>query len=534
MTNSLLIEFFARVLFSFTRSVTQHYDPDEPEVEILRYDDSLSSEGREWNCQPVDKPMNQEYSPPSDEDYDLMSVGNSRVRYRLIDASSPDEDEDDQQNEDDEMAWKRFRPSVLRTVCQSMYIGALISLLTPTIFGLFYIVISYVSYETTRNCQFQPKETIPVKIQWIRTLSDVIGVAFLYMWFFVGMLFLFRPYQLKGLKRKLILVAFVFYCMDTVYRVVLQVFGISHSQLSVIQKIPLEVLFLISICCQVYPLTNHFRNLSSRASLFIKLTTPICFPFFIAIFISSYIYPMYNKQTEYGKLLIALFSPLFAAIFKVILRLCTQRLKKITHPGYSYILLVPLYFGSAIMFRVMQAELENLKYIAVLGIIHGVVEVLERSAMVLIDHVCYVIFKRRSAPWGSFRTPRRERLMADIVIISMLSESTAIVCVNGLLNVYQFIYLQNTSSSTLLQKFVIHTSVPLVIEWFFTGVSLAIETCCQNIAVMAVWRKRWKRHFVVVIINLVPLAIWTTTNLLEVVHGRFDESKGHPCKMPFT
>ena len=243
---------------------------------------------------------------------------------------------------------------------------------------------------------------------------------------------------------------------------------------------------------------------------------------------------MYNEQTEHGKLLIALFSPLFGVIFKVILRLCTQRLKKIAHPGYSYVLLVPLYFGSAIMFRVMQAELENLKYIAVLGIIHGVVEVIERSAMVFIDHICHVILKRRSAPWGNFRTPRRERLMADIVIISMLSESTAIVSVNGLLNVYQFIYLQNTSSSTLLQKFVIHTSVPLVIEWFFTGVSLAIETCCQNIAVMAVWRKRWKRHFVVVIINLVPLAIWTTTNLLEVVHGRFDESKGHPCKMPFT
>ena len=532
MNDSLLIEVFARVLFSFTRGVTEHYDPDEPEVEIFGYDDSLSSEGREWNCQPVDKPIYQEYSPPSDDD--LLSVGNSRVRYRVINASSPDGSEDEQQNEDDEMAWKRFRPSVLRTVCQSMYIGALISLLSAVILGLFYITIAYLSYETERKCQFQLKETIPVKIQWIRTLSEVIGDAFLYMWFFAGMLFLFRPYQLKGVKRKLILVAFVLFSVDTVYRVVLQVLGTSHSKLSVTQKIPLYVTFLISIGCQVYLVTNHFRNLSNRATLFIKLTISYCFTFFIGIFAVSFIYPMYNKQTEHGKLLIALFSPLFAAIFKVILRLCTQRLKKITHPGYSYVLLVPLYFGSAIMFRVMQAELENLKYIAVLGIIHGAVEVLERSAMVFIDHICHVILKRRSAPWGSFRTPRRERLMADIVIISMLSESTAIVCVNGLLNVYQFIYLQNTSSSTLLQKFVIHTSVPLVIEWFFTGVSLAIETCCQNIAVMAVWRKRWKRHFVVVIINLVPLAIWTTTNLLEVVHGRFDESKGHPCKMPFT
>ena len=120
MTNSLLIEVFARVLFSFTRGVTEHYDPDEPEMETFGCNDSLSSEGREWNCQPVDKPIYQEYSPPSDDDYDLLSVGNCRVRYRIINASSPEGSEDEQQNEDDEMAKKRLRPSVLRTVCQSI------------------------------------------------------------------------------------------------------------------------------------------------------------------------------------------------------------------------------------------------------------------------------------------------------------------------------------------------------------------------------------------------------------------------------
>ena len=339
--------------------MTEHYDPDEPEVEIFGYNDSLSSEGREWNCQPVDKPIYQEYSPPSDDDYDLLSIGNSRVRCRVIDTSSPEEYEDEQQDENDEMAWKRFRPSVLRTVCQSMYIGALISLLTAVILGLFYIMISYFSSEPMRHWKFHPKETIPVKIQWIRTLSDVICVAFLYMWFFVGMLFLFRPYQLKGVKRKLILVAFVFYCMDTVYRVVLQVFGISHSKLSVTQKIPLFVIFLISICWQVYLLTNHFRNLSRRGTLFIKLTTPYCFTSFLAIFVATLIYPMYNKQTERGKLLIALFSPLFGVIFKVASRICTQGLKKIVHPGYSYILLAPLYFGSAVIFRAIRAQISR-------------------------------------------------------------------------------------------------------------------------------------------------------------------------------
>jgi len=51
--------------------------------------------------------------------------------------------------------------------------------------------------------------------------------------------------------------------------------------------------------------------------------------------------------------------------------------------------------------------------------------------------------------------------MADIVIMSMLFESTAIVSVNGLLYLYQLIYLErNYPFLKLLQSFAIHTSVP--------------------------------------------------------------------------
>ena len=128
--------------------------------------------------------------------------------------------------------------------------------------------------------------------------------------------------------------------------------------------------------------------------------------------------------------MIALFSPLTGVVFKAISRICVQRLWNITHPGYCYVLLVPSYFGLAINFRVLQADLDSLKSIATIGIIHGSAEVIERSATVFIDRICNMIWKRSSAPWGHFRTPRRERLMADIFIISMLYEIAAIVCVN--------------------------------------------------------------------------------------------------------
>ena len=163
-------------------------------------------------------------------------------------------------------------------------------------------------------------------------------------------------------------------------------------------------------------------------------------------------------------------------VLKVSSRICVQTLYNITHPGYSYVLLSPLYCGSAILFRVLQADLGNLHDIVILGIIHGAAEVIERSTMVFIDHICHMLWKRRSAPWGSFRTPRRERLMADIAIISMLYESAAIVSANGFLYLHQFIYVREETFSNLFQSFAIHTSVSLAIEWVFNSVSLAIET----------------------------------------------------------
>ena len=89
--------------------------------------------------------------------------------------------------------------------------------------------------------------------------------------------------------------------------------------------------------------------------------------------------------------------------------------------------------------------------------------------MVVIDHICHVICKRITVPWGSFRTPRREKLMADIAVMSMLFESSVIVSFNGLMYLYQYIYLKEDSLLELLQSFAITdtTSVQLTIERFF-------------------------------------------------------------------
>ena len=142
----------------------------------------------------------QEYSERQDTTLHYLAASGFRVR--INDASLPNENQGMQESQplveaDTAMAWKRLRPSALATVCKSLYIGASISILAATTISVFYSLITYVSYQTTFNCQYRPGESIPVKIQWLRTISTVIAMIFLYMWFPMGVLFLFRPYQLR-------------------------------------------------------------------------------------------------------------------------------------------------------------------------------------------------------------------------------------------------------------------------------------------------------------------------------------------------
>ena len=121
-----------------------------------------------------------------------------------------------------------------------------------------------------------------------------------------------------------------------------------------------------SVGWQVYLLTIHFRMGRTKKQLvtfFLKMLLPGFLHLLSGFIIAFLIYPLYNKQHKEGKLLIALFAPLIGVIVKTISRISVQRLWNIIHPGYSYALLTPLYFGSAVVFRVLQADLNSVQSI---------------------------------------------------------------------------------------------------------------------------------------------------------------------------
>ena len=535
MAGSTILELCGGFIFTLTRSVAEHFNPNEAEIDFETFGyDPLEKVGIEWNYYPVDELVYQEYSDTEATSTGYMAFNNSRPT--LINACSTEDSENTPKaTEDRAMAWKRLRPSVCCTIWSSLYFGFLISVLTAAIVGTLSITVYYFNYQAILICLDRPKESIPIKIQWIKTLSDILSGVFIHIWFFINTLFYFRPYQIMGVKRKLFLISFIFYALDSAYRVTLQGLGISHSDLTMVQRIPGNVLFSLGVCIQTWVLARHFFIVTGIKKLktLLWMIGSSALTFFVAILVSKFIYPAYNKQNKTGKIYIAVFAPLITVILKGISRLCVQQLRRISHPGTSFILLVPLYYGSAVMLRLLQVDLNSWKSVALIGIIHGIAEVIERSVVVLLDYVYYQIYKRRLLSWGRFRTPRRERLATDIAIISMLGEASAVISVNGFLHLHEYYYTDNKTPFILLKSFVITTTVPLAIEWFFSSVSIAIETRYQNRPVMAVWRKHWKRHLVVALVNALPISVWTSTSLLIAIKGRFSNIRDY-CEMPFT
>ena len=209
-----------------------------------------------------------------------------------------------QNDEDRAMAWKRLRPSALHTTWKSMYFGASISLLTATVIGSLYILISFLLYKTVNNCEFYPKKSIPVKVQWLRSISDVTCCSIMYNNLFLVVLFLFRPYQIKGIRKKLILASCCGFLLDTLYRVSLQVLGISHSKLSTIQKLPLHFLVAVSFSWQIHPVTNHLLSRQStrqRITFFFQVAIVPVSIIILAIPVAEIIYPTFNKQSNRKK-----------------------------------------------------------------------------------------------------------------------------------------------------------------------------------------------------------------------------------------
>ena len=457
---------------------------------------------------------------------------------------------DPPEEDNSKMGWKKSRPtSWWHSLWKAMKHAFCIQTVGGVALGSIAILILVLDFNTVDLCFDRQKNwtTLPKRIQAVMVTGACWEAYVVQLCSFFVMLFLFGWPLMKELNLLVLnlLGAFV----DTCYRLYLQLYDIyKRSWMS----FPLNGIFVLILLMNSLLIGREIarRNENRRRGrmkktlqpVFAMLSAQFAFALPIYFLLVYVIIPKYVKAGETNRAVIAGCFPLAMAMPKVIVRLAAQRIDFL-HPGDSHVLLVLLNSASAIVFRVMQAELTNLGLYILLSFAHGAIDLLERLTIVIRDYLWYFIYKKlkqcgveTTLNAARFRTPRSMRLVADVSIQMILGESTSLIAAVGFIQLYKFMYPDGSSKSPLRQFF-IRVLIALSIDFVFNSFSLWLQMSYLNVAVVRVWRKKWRKHVLVGLIITIVTLCYFTTHLFAVVEAKNKSkaiNKDFNCTGPFT
>ena len=452
--------------------------------------------------------------------------------------------------DDSKMGWKRSRPPTWRlSLWKAMKHVFCIQILGGVALGSLAIVILVLDFNTVDLCyDMQSKNwtAIPKRIQAVMVTADTTEAYLVQLWSFLVVLTMFGWSLIKELNLLFLNLLGAF--LDTCYRLYLQVYGIYHKPW---RSFPLNGLFVLLLLMNGLIIgkdiakkseTERNKRIKKAIKVSAMLVAQFAFGIPITYCLVYVLIPLYGEVSETYRAIIAGALPLVAAIPKVIVRLAAQRIDFL-HPGDSHILLNVLYSTTAIVFRVMQAELTSLRLFILLSFAHGAIDLLERLTIVIRDYFWYFVYKKLKKESetilkaSQFRSPRSMRFVADMSIQMILGESTSLIAAVGFIQLYNFMYNRNDASSTSITQFFIRVSIAISIDFFFNSFSFWLQMSYLNIAVVRVWRKKWRKHMLIAFILTAVTLCYFTSHLFAVVKAnsasgvRIDDIS---CKGPFS
>ena len=452
--------------------------------------------------------------------------------------------------DDSKMAWKKSRPAKWwMSLWKAMKYVFCIQILGGIALGSLALLILVLDFNSVDLCYDKQLHgnwnTLPRNIQAIIVTAESVETYIVQMWTFLLVIPMFGWHLVK--KLNLLTLNLLGAFCSTCYRLYLLVFGIYKKSW---MNFPLDALFLIIVLTNSILVGRHIaKNSETESSRKLKKTVKVSamlaaqlgFGIPIAFVLVYVLVPLYHSQSETYRAVIAGALPLVTAIPKVIVRLAAQRIDFL-HPGESRVLLTVLYITSAIVFRVMQAELTSLQLFILLSFVHGLVDLLERSTIVVRDYLWYFIYRKLSRDITllsaeKFRTPRSMRLIADMSIQMILGESTALIAAVGFIHLYSFMYNDTDHSFSELTQFFIRVSIALSIDFVFNSFSFWLQMSYMNIAVVRVWKRRWRKHMLVGLTLTAVTMCYFTTHLFAVVKDKLSSGSkpnNYNCTGPFS
>lgn len=451
------------------------------------------------------------------------------------------------------MGWKRSRPATSpMSLWKAMEHAFYIQIVGGVALGSLAILILVLDFNTVDLCfdmQAANWTALPKENQAIMVTAAATEAYVVQLWTFFVVLIMFGWPLIK--KLNLLILNLLGAFLDTCYRLYLQIYDIyKRSWMS----FPLNGLFVLLLLMNSVFIgweiakkseTERRKRIKKTIQVSAMLVAQFAFGIPITFVLVYVLIPLYGEATETSRAIIAGALPLVTAAPKVIVRLAAQRIDFL-HPGDSHVLLNVLYSASAIVFRVMQAELTSLHLFILLSFAHGAIDLLERLTIVIRDYLWYFIYKKlkqggveTTLSADRFRSPRSMRFVADMSIQMILGESTALMAAVGFIQLYNFMYHdQSHTNMYFVTQFFIRVTIALSIDFVFNSFSFWLQMSYLNVAVARVWKKKWRKHMLIAFSLTAVTLCYFTTHLFAVVRAKNTPTKAKThdfsCKGPFS
>ena len=431
-------------------------------------------------------------------------------------------------NNHDRLAWRLSRPSAYSWFCECVKTSFYITVLSGFFIGAATVFLMSIDINTADVCSTSKWKEIPVNVQRVVVVAQTITCWTIQWLHFFTMYCIFGWSLIRDLHLMSWIICAAF--IDTMYRLCLQIFNLYGIQW---KTFPLNVLFVLATIINSYKIANHFYHKMSRKVI---LTFQLGAQYSLGtIAISGVIYllvPLFIHSSPSEQAIIAAGTPLVGAIPKLVSRLAAQKLTGINHPGTSYVLVISTYTSSTILARVMQANIESLDLYVLLCFGHGIVGLLERLSVVARDHF-YIWFYKKvlkrenfQCYIGKYRTPRTQRLVADITICTMLLETMAVILSNVCVQLYEFNFgtkeiVGKLNVKQVFYKLFLRIIISIGIEFVCGVFGIFLATWYQNIPLVRVWKKKWNSLLLVNLLMCSFFVLYCTQCLVPVLDEKY-------------
>jgi hypothetical protein len=181
-------------------------------------------------------------------------------------------------------------------------------------------------------------------------------------------------------------------------------------------------------------------------------------------------------------------------------------------------------------YRILQASIASSTNFLILGIVHGFIGTVERIVSIvykrdILSHINSRMGRRQDD--AREETPREKRVSADGVIVGFVYEMWGIVATNCMLLLYSIQHrIPHTHGEGYaiwgqLRGTLIRIVYSLLMEYVFVVITVWVLTWKCNMPINLLWRSKWKRLTVVLVLNASFVLLLTSSSMVKLSENSY-------------